>query len=187
VFKEHPQLNKNNANKSHREAPGERSIFSINRVNENQQVVLMRINKPILLRNENGYRFHSHHSKANLKSRTQSTTIARSLVSLVLYIYKKWNCVESLTFTRWTLTVKKDHAILGTSTTQQAYWTLHKSSQPRRRGNLHWYAQRGVTGGLDRPLKAEKDLANQFFYQVYRLPTVHFLQVIKYLYRLFMR
>ena len=113
MFKEHPQLNKNNANKSHREAPGERSIFSINRVNENQQVVLMRINKPILLRNENGYRFHSHHSKANLKSRTQSTTIARSLVSLVLYIYKKWKCVESLTVSRWMVDSQKRSCHIG--------------------------------------------------------------------------
>ena len=40
----------------------ESTIFSIRVVNENQQVVLMRINKSILLRNENGYRFHSHHS-----------------------------------------------------------------------------------------------------------------------------
>ena len=51
------------------------SIISIKRVNENQQVVLMRINKSILLRNENDNRFHSHQSTANLKSRTQSATI----------------------------------------------------------------------------------------------------------------
>ena len=81
----------------------------------------MIINKPILLRNENDNRFHSHQSTAILTIRTQCTTIACSLVSLVLYIYKKWNCVDLLTVTRNTLTVKKDHAILGTSTTQQAY------------------------------------------------------------------
>ena len=81
MSKQYPQLNQNNVNKLHREAPGERSIFSINRVNENQQVVLMRINKVKLLRNENGYRFHSHQSTANLNLRTQSTTITNSLIS----------------------------------------------------------------------------------------------------------
>ena len=116
MFKEHPQLNKNNANKSHREAPGERSIFSINRVNENQQVVLMRINKPILLRNENGYRFHSHQSTANLNLRTQSATIPNTLIAKGLYIYKKWKCVEMLTVTRNTLTGLKVFANMGTST-----------------------------------------------------------------------
>ena len=121
MFKKNPQINIFKCNKSaYRGKPG-RGQFSIRRVNENQQAVILRINKPILLRNENGYRFHSHQSTANLKTRTQSATIARSLVSLVLYIYKKWNCVESLTLPGSTLTVKKDHAILGTSTTQQAY------------------------------------------------------------------
>ena len=73
------------------------------------------------MRNENGYRFHSHHSKVNLNLRTQSTTIPNTLIAKGLYIYKKWKCVESLTLPGSTLTVKKDHAILGTSTTQQAY------------------------------------------------------------------
>ena len=120
-FKKYPHLIKNKGNKSaYRGKPG-RGQFSIRRVNENQQAVLMIINKSILLRNENGYRFHSHHSKANLKTRTQSATIAWSLVSLVLYIYKKWNCVESLTKTRWTLTSPKGFANMGTYITNQAY------------------------------------------------------------------
>ena len=73
------------------------TIFSIRVVNENQQVVLMRINKPILLRNENDNRFHSHHSKVILTIRTQSATIPIFARLNLLYIYKKWNCVESLT------------------------------------------------------------------------------------------
>ena len=97
------------------------SIISIKRVNENQQVVLMRINKSILLRNENDNRFHSHQSTANLKSRTQSATIANSLVSLVLYIYKKWKCVESLTLSGSWLTGQKVFGNMGTYITQQAY------------------------------------------------------------------
>ena len=100
MIKNNPQLNKNNANKSPSIKFHLGHSFAIKRVNENQQAVLMRINKAILLRNENDNRFHSHQSTANLKSRTQSTTIASSLVSLVLYIYKKWKCVEMLTVTR---------------------------------------------------------------------------------------
>ena len=72
-------------------------IISIKRVNENQQVVLMRINKSILLRNENDNRFHSHQSTANLDLRTQSTTIPNYASPNRLYIYKKWKCVEMLT------------------------------------------------------------------------------------------
>ncbi len=122
MFKKNPQLIKNKGNKSaYRGKPGG-GLFSIRRVNENQQEVLMIINKGKLLRNENGYRFHSHHSKANLTIRTQSATIAGLLVSLVLYIYKKGKCVESLTLPGTTLTVKKGRAILGTSINfQQAY------------------------------------------------------------------
>jgi len=82
---------------------------------------LLIINKQILLRNENDNRFHSHHSKVILKTRTQSTTIARSLVSLVLYIYKKWKCVDLLTKPGSTLTGRKDFANMGTYITQQAY------------------------------------------------------------------
>ena len=121
MIKKKPQLNQNNVNKSHREAPGERSIFSINRINENQQVVLMRINKVKLLRNKNDNRFHSHQSTADLKSRTQSATITNTLISKVLYIYKKWKCVELLTIPGSRLTVKKSRGMIGTSTTQQAY------------------------------------------------------------------
>ena len=121
MFKENPQLIKNKGNKSaYRAKPG-RGQFSIRRVNENQQAVILRINKPILLRNENGYRFHSHQSRANLDLRTQSATIARSLVPLVLYIYKKWKCVESLTKPGKGLHDELIGYTLGTSTTQQAY------------------------------------------------------------------
>ena len=81
----------------------------------------MRINKVKLLRNGNGYRFHSHQSTANLKSRTQSATIPNTLIAKGLYIYKKWKCVEMLTVTRWTLTGLKVFANMGTYITQQAY------------------------------------------------------------------
>ena len=97
------------------------SIISIKRVNENQQVVLMRINKSILLRNENDNRFHSHQSTANLKSRTQSATIPNTLIAKGLYIYKKWNCVESLTKPGGRLTGLKVFANMGTSTKHNAY------------------------------------------------------------------
>ena len=122
MIKNNPQLNKNNANKSPSIKFHLGHSFAIKRVNENQQAVLMRINKAILLRNENDNRFHSHQSTANLKSRTQSATIARSQVPLVLYIYKKWNCVESLTIPGSTLTVGNRFAIVSTSINfQQAY------------------------------------------------------------------
>ena len=140
LIKRYPRIKKYIGNKSaYRGKPGG-GQFSIRRVNENQQAVLMIINKSILLRNENGYRFHSHQSTANLNLRTQSTTIPNTLISKVLYIYKKRKCVESLTIPGSWLTGLKVFAILGTSTTQQAYWTFNKSSQPRRRGNLDWYA-----------------------------------------------
>ena len=119
MIKKNPQLNQNNVNKSVPARPGERSIFSINRINENQQVVLMIINKPILLRNENDNRFHSHHSKVILKTRTQSATITKSLVSLVLYIYKKWKCVESLTIPGGWLTSANSVGMIGTSITHE--------------------------------------------------------------------
>ena len=86
---------------------------------------LLRINKRRLIENyglnENGYRFHSYDSQVFLTTRTQSTTIARSLVSLVLYIYKKGKCVESLTVSRWTLTSGNSVGMIGTSITHQAY------------------------------------------------------------------
>ena len=115
MSKQYPQIKNIWGNKSaHRVKPG-RGQFSIRRINENQQAVLMIINKSILLRNENGYRFHSHQSTANLNLRTQSTTIPNTLIAKGLYIYKKWKCVEMLTVTRNTLTVKKHQATLGTS------------------------------------------------------------------------
>ena len=65
------------------------SRFSIEVISENQLVRLMIINKEILMRNRNGNRFHSHQSTANLKSRTQSTTIPNFANPNRLYIYKK--------------------------------------------------------------------------------------------------
>ena len=121
MFKKNPHLIKNKGNKTaYRAKPG-KGQFSIRRVNENQQAVILRINKPILLRNENGYRFHSHQSTANLNLRTQSTTIPNTLIAKVLYIYKKWKCVESLTIPGGWLTGLKVFANMGTSTTHQAY------------------------------------------------------------------
>ena len=97
------------------------TIFSIRVVNENQQVVLMRINKPILLRNENDNRFHSYQSTANLNLRTQSATITNTLIAKVLYIYKKWKCVESLTIPGGRLTSANSVGMIGTSITYNAY------------------------------------------------------------------
>ena len=112
MIKKNPQLNKNKCNKYPSIKFHLDDCFAI-------REGLLRINKRRLIENyglnENGYRFHSYDSQVFLTTRTQFTTIARSLVSLVLYIYKKWKCVEMLTVTRYTLTVKKDHAILGTS------------------------------------------------------------------------
>lgn len=73
----------------------------------------MIINKSILLRNENGYRFHSHQSTANLNLRTQSATIPNTLIAKVLYIYKKWKCVESLTVSRWMVDSQKRSCHIG--------------------------------------------------------------------------
>ena len=73
------------------------------------------------MRNENGYRFHSHQSTAILNLRTQSTTIPNPLIAKGLYIYKKWKCVESLTILGTWLTVQKVFANMGTYITQQAY------------------------------------------------------------------
>jgi len=67
------------------------------------------------LRNENGYRFHSHQSTANLNLRIQSTTIPNTLIAKGLYIYKKWKCVESLTIPGSWLTVRNSVAMMGTS------------------------------------------------------------------------
>ena len=97
------------------------TIFSIRVINENQQVVLMRINKSILLRNRNGYRFHSHQSTANLNLRTQSATIPIFARPNRLYIYKKWKCVESLTIPGSWLTGSNSVGMIGTSITNNAY------------------------------------------------------------------
>ena len=121
MSKQYPQIKNKWGNKSaHRVKPG-RGQFSIRRINENQQAVLMIINKSILLRNENGYRFHSHQSTANLNLRIQSTTIPNTLIAKVLYIYKKWKCVESLTIPGKGLHYQKNRYTLGTSITNNAY------------------------------------------------------------------
>ena len=118
MFKKNPHLIKNKGNKT---VSPDGSILNKDRLMRINKGSLLIINKGKLLRNENGYRFHSHQSTANLKTRPQSATIARSLVPLVLYIYKKWKCVESLTIPGGWLTGLKVFANMGTSTTHQAY------------------------------------------------------------------
>ena len=83
MIKKKPQLNQNNVNKSHREAPGERSIFSINRINENQQVVLMRINKVKLLRNKNDNRFHSSVDNRTPRAYQKNVILSRVKIPIV--------------------------------------------------------------------------------------------------------
>ena len=107
--------------KSNKTSDQESTILNKDRLMRINKGGLLIINKSILLRNENGYRFHSHQSTANLNLRTQSATIPNTLIAKGLYIYKKWKCVESLTIPGGRLTGLKDFAILGTSTTQQAY------------------------------------------------------------------
>ena len=64
----------------------------------------MRINKGVVIENENGYHFQmgilSHYSQVFPTIRTQCTTIPNYASPNRLYIYKKWKCVESLTVTR---------------------------------------------------------------------------------------
>ena len=67
------------------------------------------------MRNENGYRFHSHQSTANLNLRTQSATIPNTLIAKVFYIYKKWKCVELLTIPGGWLTGSNSVGMIGTS------------------------------------------------------------------------
>jgi len=136
--KQYPQIKNIWGNKSaYRAKPGG-GQFSIRVVNENQQVVLMIINKPILLRNENGYRFYSHQSTANLNLRTQSATITNTLIAKGLYIYKKWKCVESLTKPGNTLTGQNRFVIVGTSINfSQRLLFIHHYSQSEGGGNLH--------------------------------------------------
>ena len=74
--------------------------LSIRKINENQLVRLMIINKEILMRNRNDNRFHSHDSWISRRSRTQSTTIPNFANPNRLYIYKKRECVEMLTVSR---------------------------------------------------------------------------------------
>ena len=135
MFKQYPRIKNKWGNKSHQERPGERYKFSI-------RVDLMRINKIRLIENtagyENGYRFHSYDSQVFPTIRTQSTTIPNYASPNRLYIYKKWKCVDLLTVTRYTLTVKKDHAILGTSINfSQRLLFIHHHSQSEGGGNLH--------------------------------------------------
>ena len=100
----------------------ESTILNKDRLMRINKSVLMRINKPILLRNENDNRFHSYDSQVFLTTRTQSATIPIFANRKALYIYKKWNCVESLTIPGSTLTVGNRFAIVSTSINfQQAY------------------------------------------------------------------
>ena len=115
MIKKNPHLIKNKGNKSaYRAKPGG-GQFSIRRVNENQQAVLMIINKSILLRNENDNRFYSHQSTAILNLRTQLTTIPNYASPNLLYIYKKGECVESLTISGSWLTSANSVGMIGTS------------------------------------------------------------------------
>ena len=137
MSKQYPQLNQNIVNKCPSIKFHLGDCFAI-------REGLLRINKRRLIENygpnENGYRFHSYDSQVFPTIRTQCTTIPNYANPNLLYIYKKWKCVESLTIPGKGLHDELIGYTLGTSTTHQAYWTLHKSSQPRRRGNLHWYA-----------------------------------------------
>ena len=101
--------------KSNKSSDQESTILNKGRLMRINKWGLLIINKPILLRNENGYRFHSHHSKANLTIRTQSTTIALFARLNLLYIYKKWKCVESLTTPGSWLTSANSVGMIGTS------------------------------------------------------------------------
>ena len=112
VFKLDPQINKFRGNKSSYQ---ESTILNKGKLMRINQGSLLKINKQILLRNENGYRFHSHQSTANLNLRTQSATIPNTLIAKVLYIYKKWKCVEMLTYVASWLTGLKVFANMGTS------------------------------------------------------------------------
>ena len=118
VIKLHPHLNKFKGNKSSYQESTILNKDGLMRINKGGLLI---INKGKLLRNENGYRFHSHQSTANLNLRTQSATIPNTLIAKVLYIYKKWKCVESLTIPGGWLTGQKVFANMGTYITQQAY------------------------------------------------------------------
>ena len=68
----------------------------------------MIINKQLLMR-------MSRQSQVNLKSRTQSTTIPKYASPNLLYIYKKGECVESLTIPGSWLTSANGVGMIGTS------------------------------------------------------------------------
>ena len=112
MIKNNPQLNKNKCKKCPSIKFHLGHSFAI-------REGLLRINKRGLIENtagyENGYRFHSHQSTANLNLRTQSATIPNTLIAKGLYIYKKWKCVESLTIPGSWLTVRNSVAMMGTS------------------------------------------------------------------------
>ena len=99
----------------------ESTILNKDRLMRINKSILMIINKQLLLRNENDNRFHSYDSQVFLTTRTQSATIPIFANRKALYIYKKWNCVESLTFSGSRLTGLKVRGMIGTSITNNAY------------------------------------------------------------------
>ena len=131
MFKKNPQLIKNKGNKCPSIKFHLGHSFAI-------REGLLRINKIRLIENtagyENGYRFHSYDSQVFLTTRTQSTTIARSLVSLVLYIYKKGKCVESLTIPGKGVALSKSRIYIGYINQFFATPIVHSSSQSIRGG-----------------------------------------------------
>ena len=118
MSKQYPQLNKNNCKKCPSIKFHLGHSFAI-------RESLLRINKREFIENtaeyENGYRFHSYDSQVFLTTRTQSATIPIFANGKALYIYKKWNCVESLTFSGSRLTGLKVRGMIGTSITNNAY------------------------------------------------------------------
>ena len=118
MSKQYPQLNKNNCKKCPSIKFHLGHSFAI-------RESLLRINKREFIENtaeyENGYRFHSYDSQVFLTTRTQSATIPIFANRKALYIYKKWNCVESLTFSGSRLTGLKVRGMIGTSITNNAY------------------------------------------------------------------
>ena len=124
LIKQYPRIKNKWGNKCQLKGSPRRRSFSIRKVNENQQVVLMIINKQLLLR-------MSHQSQANLKSRTQSATIPIFARHSRLYIYKKWKCVESLTIPGRGVAFLKRWLYIGYITFTHAYWTHTTTVKPR--------------------------------------------------------
>ena len=120
--------------KSNKSSDQESTILNKGRLMRINKWGLLIINKPILLRNENGYRFHSHHSKANLTIRTQSTTITLFARLNLLYIYKKWKCVESLTIPGKGVALSKSRIYIGYINQFFATPIVHSSLQSIRGG-----------------------------------------------------